>query len=193
MDNKETYHDRLIKILKFNENEVTRGTEKIAELILDTSRRNRITWLIGNGGSASTVEHFETDLSFLRIDNFIRYPVVFSLTANSSLLTAASNDLAFESVFKALLNRKARPGDLLLAFSASGNSENILNAIEEAKQNEIYTFAILGFDGGHAFAKSDDSLVIKTNFGEYGAVEDIHLSICHAVSSLIRVRLAEEK
>jgi phosphoheptose isomerase len=188
-----SYHTRLIEVLESNKNEIARGIKTLTELIIETSRRNKNTWLIGNGGSASTVEHFETDLTFIRQENLVQYPVVSSLTANSALITAASNDLAFENVFKVLLERKGKPGDLLLLFSASGNSKNILKAIEGAHQIGIQTFSILGFNGGQAESSSDQSLVIRTHLGEFGIVEDIHLSICHAVSSELRTSLMVEK
>lgn len=188
-----SYHTRLIEVLESNKNEIARGIKTLTELIIETSRRNKNTWLIGNGGSASTVEHFETDLTFIRQENLVQYPVVSSLTANSALITAASNDLAFENVFKVLLQRKGKPGDLLLLFSASGNSRNILTAIEGARQIGIQTFSILGFNGGQAESSSDQSLVVKTHLGEFGIVEDIHLSICHAVSSELHTSLMAEK
>jgi len=96
-------------------------------------------------------------------------------------------------VFKVLLQKKAKPGDLLLLFSVSGNSKNILAAIEGARQIGVQTFSVLGYDGGQAKARSDQSLIVRTRNGEFGIVEDIHLSICHAVSSEICAALTIKK
>lgn len=162
----------------------------MADEIMRARQRNRSVWIIGNGGSASTAEHFETDLSFVRDRNLEILPNVNSLTSNSALVTATSNDVSFQELFKVMLTRKAQSGDLLIAISASGNSPNILNALTLAKALRLRTFSLLGFDGGESVTQSDDAILVLTEVGEYGIVEDIHLSICHAVSARIREELA---
>jgi D-sedoheptulose 7-phosphate isomerase len=112
-------------------------------------------------------------------------PQISSLISNSALISAVSNDISYDEVFKVILQRKARGGDLLIAISASGNSKNILKSLQWAKSEKIKTISILGFDGGLAQEMSDSSVVIMTELGEYGIVEDIHLSLCHAVAEEI--------
>lgn len=182
MNLSQTYHERLVEVLQSNANCFNVGIEKMSNEIFEASERGNNVWVIGNGGSASTAEHFETDLAYVRHDNLRFYPSVSALTANSSLITAISNDISYEDLFGVILNRKGKSGDFLITISASGNSLNILNAIAQAKTQGITTFSLLGFDGGQASKISDDSLVVLTQSGEYGIVEDIHLSICHAVS-----------
>ena len=185
----QTYHERLVEVIQSNANCINIGIERMSNEILEASERGNNVWVIGNGGSASTAEHFETDLAYIRHDNLRFYPSVSALTANSSLTTAISNDISYEDIFGVILNRRGKSGDFLITISASGNSLNILNAIVQAKTQGIATFSLLGFDGGQASKISDDSLVVLTQSGEYGIVEDIHLSICHAVSKKLLTRL----
>lgn len=189
MTSKAEYFERLSLVLQSNRNSITRGIEGLAGKILEVSERRRNVWIIGNGGSASTAEHFETDLSFIRYNIDNKVPVVNSLTANSALLTAISNDIDYASVFSTILKKKSSQGDFLISISASGNSKNILEAIEFARKHGLTTFSLLGFDGGHAKNLSDDSIVVLTEKDEYGIVEDLHLMICHAVSETIVRRL----
>lgn len=160
---------------------------------MDSNQRQFI-WLLGNGGSASTVEHFETDLAFLRIKNTkATLPYVSAITSNSALVTAAANDISYDEVFKTILMRRVKTGDVLICVSASGNSENLIRAVEFAKQVGIFTFSLLGFDGGALKNLSDEVIHIVSPIGEYGIVEDVHLSIFHAVSAEISKKIVEEK
>jgi D-sedoheptulose 7-phosphate isomerase len=179
-----TYHSRLLKTLRDNLEEINRGTRIIAENLLACHNSRGNVWLIGNGGSASTAEHFETDLSFLRQKKENAFLNVTALSSNSSLITAASNDISFELVYKTILEKKAKEGDLLISISASGNSPNILESISFAKTIGVKTMSLLGFDGGPAALMSDETILVRTQIGDYGITEDIHLSICHASSAL---------
>jgi len=180
-----TYHDRLIDIINSNKNLIDEGIDVLVNEIILRGRHRKNVWLIGNGGSASTVEHFETDLAFIRHNNLRELPTITALTSNSALVTATSNDISYEDMFRVLLERKAKEGDLLIIISASGNSKNLINAIHYSEKLGVATFSLLGFDGGEAKEISDNYIVVHTNDGEYGIVEDIHLSICHAVSANI--------
>lgn len=185
----EKYHSRLIEVITANQESIENGICTLVQEFLEVIQRNNSVWILGNGGSASTAEHFETDLSLIKVKNLDRYLKVSAITTNSSLLTAVSNDVSYAEVFEVILSRKASKGDLVISISASGDSSNILRAISFAKNSGMRTFSLLGFDGGLAKKVSDVSFIIKTNPGEYGIVEDIHLSICHAVSAELRGRL----
>jgi D-sedoheptulose 7-phosphate isomerase len=184
-----TYHDRLIDVVNSNRHRIDEGIDVLVEEIISRGRHKRNVWLIGNGGSASTAEHFETDLAFIRHNNLRELPAITAITSNSALVTATSNDISYDDIFRILLERKANEGDLLVVISASGNSKNLINAIHYSKKLGIATFSLLGFDGGKAKEISDNSLVVLSNIGEYGIVEDIHLSICHATSAKILSKL----
>lgn len=189
MNYEKLYHERLIEVIQHNANAIAVGIKILSNEIFEAIKRGNNVWLIGNGGSASTAEHFETDLAFVRHNNLRSYPTVTALTANSSLVTATSNDISYEDLFGVIVARRGKSDDILITISASGNSPNILNAILRAKSQRLRTFSLLGFDGGQASKISDNSIVVLTQSGEYGIVEDIHLSICHAVSTELLKRL----
>lgn len=182
-----TYHERLLEVLISNKSRIDNGVSELSNEIIDAGRQGRSVWVIGNGGSASTAEHFEIDLAFARHSGSSKLPLVISLTSNSAVVTAIANDISYDELFALLLKRRARKRDLLISISASGNSRNIVNAINQAQTQGLSTFSLLGFDGGQAEVISEKSLVVRTNLGEYGIVEDVHLSICHAVSAAIQV------
>jgi D-sedoheptulose 7-phosphate isomerase len=184
-----SYQESLIQIIKENKFDLASITSRILEHI----NQNASIWIVGNGGSASTAEHFETDLHFIRSKSITKFPKVAALTSNSSLISAISNDIGYESIFSIQLLRKARRGDLCILISASGNSENLINAVRAAKELGIFTIGILGFDGGQLSNLVDLPLLVKTKKGMYGPVEDIHLSICHEISARIYKTLTSKR
>lgn len=181
------YSRYLVQLLEQN----TFNLHEIVREVMACIERNNSIWIMGNGGSASTAEHLETDLSFVRLGETFPSLKVSTLTANSALITAIANDIGFEFIFSHQLIRKAAPGDLCIAISASGNSPNLLQAISTAKHINLVTVGILGFDGGKLADMVDFSVIVKTELGKYGPVEDIHLSICHELASLIGSKLLE--
>jgi D-sedoheptulose 7-phosphate isomerase len=146
---------------------------------------NNTLYVIGNGGSATTAAHMVTDLGVgsLRRRNPVR---CISLVENPGVLTATSNDLEFSSVFSQQIKLLGRPGDVLLCFSASGNSINLIQAVVEAKKLDVLTVGITGFDGGRLKDLCDISIHTPTKAGSYGIVEDIHSAISHALTEVIR-------
>lgn len=150
-----------------------------------TSNKEATLFLVGNGGSAAIASHFATDLlrTFEIIDVKSR---VFSLTDNTPLLLASGNDFGFEEIFARQLAQYGREGDILVAISSSGNSENVLKAVQEARRKGLFSIGITGFDGGKLMNLVDISLHVATEHGEYELVEDIHSSICHFISKSIR-------
>jgi D-sedoheptulose 7-phosphate isomerase len=162
----------------------TQQVIEVAKALLALSGESNL-YVIGNGGSSSTASHMATDLGVgsLRRQNPIR---CFSLTDNSAVLTATSNDLDFSQVFAQQLKLLGRPGDALICFSASGNSENLLNACAEAKSKGIVTIGITGFDGGRLKQICDYSIHIQTDLGNYGVTEDLHSAVSHMLTEIIR-------
>jgi D-sedoheptulose 7-phosphate isomerase len=115
---------------------------------------------------------------------------VSALTSNSALFSAIANDIGYENVFSHQLFRRAEPGDLCILISASGNSENLLKAVSAAKEIGLITLGLLGFDGGKLMPLLNHSILVKTEIGKYGAVEDIHLAICHAISEIVGEKIS---
>ena len=111
-------------------------------------------------------------------------PRVISLSANLELITAIANDIAFEDCFVYQLRTAARPGDVLLTISSSGDSENVVRAVEWAGANEVQSIALSGFDGGRSARLA--SVNIHVAGDNYGVVEDTHQSIMHIFSQYLR-------
>lgn len=142
----------------------------------------RTVYLAGNGGSAATATHWANDLG-KAAKRSGRAPIrVLSLTDNTSWFTALGNDEGYESVFAGQLDNFAQPGDVLVAISASGNSPNLLRAVEVAKVRGASTIAMVGFDGGALRAAVDDVVLVPTEAGAYELVEDAHMVLCHVVT-----------
>ena len=177
---KRNYFTILESLLR--EEELTLNIKKATQIIFDCISNENSIWILGNGGSASTAEHFETDLSFVRYDKKTLKINASALTSNSSLITAISNDIGFEKIFSHQLQRKASKGDLCIVISASGNSLNLINGVKVAKLMGLTSIGLLGFDGGELAGQVDFSIIVKTEIGKYGPVEDAHLAICHAIS-----------
>lgn len=142
-------------------------------------------WIAGNGGSAATASHFATDLS--RCTNSSGVPIKgISLCDNSGLITAIGNDFGFDFIFSRQLSNVSDEGDLLVVLTASGNSKNLLEVMEWAKNNRVKTIALTGFDGGKAKDLADISIHVPTANGDYGVAEDAHSILCHFLSSQFR-------
>lgn len=139
-------------------------------------------WFCGNGGSASTSDHFEVDLSL-----GVSPPIpAISLSSNSSGITATGNDFSFEDVFARQITSFSSKNDLVVVISASGNSPNLLKAVQAAKALDLVTVGILGFDGGKLKSMVDLPVFVRTEIGDYGVAEDVHLAINHMVKEVIK-------
>jgi D-sedoheptulose 7-phosphate isomerase len=149
-------------------------------------------WIMGNGGSASTAEHFETDLSFVKKGNGFSKVKVAALSSNSAIMSAIANDIGYEKIYSHQLHRKASAGDVCIFISASGSSTNLLQATQTAKDLGLVTIGILGFDGGKILHEVDYLAIVRTEIGRYGPVEDMHLAICHELAELVGEKLSFE-
>ena len=149
--------------------------------IVESSANMKSLYIIGNGGSASISSHFATDLMKAGSQNGMRIAAI-SLVDSAPVITATSNDFSYEEVFSWQISKLAREGDLLFAISSSGNSANIVKAVELAKELNLVTVSLTGFDGGKVSTISDFSIVTKSRIGNYGPVEDAHAIICHYLS-----------
>ena len=142
----------------------------------------RTVYVAGNGGSAATASHWANDLG-KAAKRSGRQPIrVLSLTDSTSWFTALANDDGYDSVFAGQLENFAQTGDLLVAISASGNSPNLLRAIEIARAKGVFTLGLLGFDGGRMKTMVDDVVWVPTEAGAYEVAEDAHMVICHILT-----------
>lgn len=140
---------------------------------------DRQIFAFGNGGSAANASHFATDLGKGASDKLGKRFRILSLNDNVSWMTALGNDYAYEDVFVRQLQNYARPGDVVLVMSVSGNSPNLVKAVEWARKHQLTTIALVGAKRG-ALAESAEE-VIAIDSGHYGRVEDAHMGICHMV------------
>jgi len=157
----------------------------LADAVYDCYERGRFVFLVGNGGSGSNASHFCEDLGkgTLRRQDFDndrkRRLKVLSLTDNTPYILAWGNDEGFDRVFVEQLKNLASPGDLLVAISGSGNSPNILRAVEWANRNGLKTFGCTGYSGGKLRTLANANLHVPLD--DMGIVESIHLTAFHWV------------
>jgi D-sedoheptulose 7-phosphate isomerase len=166
------------------------------EKIMETVETKNTIFFAGNGGSASTASHFVNDLlTAYTYEQSAERPFTHkkakaqSLTESTGIVTGLTNDFNFDDIFSNQLRTISDVGDMLVIISASGNSQNLLNAVSYANKNGIFTVAIVGFDGGKVSKTAQLVIPAKTGNGDYGPAEDVHLVINHAVASLIRDKL----
>ena len=161
--------------------------ESAAEVLLTCYRRGGTVFVLGNGGSAATASHFVCDLAKgTRTDGFPAFRAV-SLTDNVPLMTAWANDTSYDRVFAEQLAALVRPGDIVVAISASGNSPNVLAATRVARQLGATTIALTGHSGGRLGRLAE--LTIRVPARSIEQVEDAHLAIAHSLCVALRVRL----
>lgn len=161
--------------------------DEVVNVLLSANYVGTTVFIAGNGGSASTASHFACDLAKGTITQGRPRFRVVSLTDNLPLMTAWSNDVAYEDVFAEQLCNLMNRGDVLVAFSGSGNSSNVLRAVELAHRVGGITIGLSGFDGGRLSDMVDVPVVVPCDCMEQ--IEDVHLVLCHLVCTVLRERL----
>lgn len=162
--------------------------ELAIDMLIEAYKNDRKVFIMGNGGAASTASHMACDLgkgTLQRIyDNEERRFKIISLTDNVALMTAFANDLSFDDIFIQQLRNLVETDDVVVALSGSGNSPNIVKALEYAKSCGVKTIGILGFKtGGHSARLVDCAIIVDSNF--YGPIEDVQLILNHLMSAWI--------
>jgi len=155
--------------------------ESIIGVMIKTFKNGNKLYIVGNGGSAATASHMQADFQF-----FVRYftefrPNVIALTDNVPLMTAISNDCSYDDIFIEQMKGIFVKGDLLLAISASGNSPNVVKAVEYAKELGGTTISFCGFSGGKLKEISDLPLYTPNEDKDYGPIEDLHMILDHVL------------
>jgi D-sedoheptulose 7-phosphate isomerase len=158
---------------------------RIVQYLRNAGNRGATIYVAGNGGSAATASHWVNDLGKATKCSGELPMRVMSLSDNISWLTALANDEGYDRVFSGQLENFARSGDVLVVISASGNSPNLVDAVEFARQRELLTIGFLGFDGGVLKNKVDDYLWLPTEKGAYGLVESGHSLLCHILTTCL--------
>ena len=153
--------------------------------VLGVRDNKQTIFFLGNGGSASTASHFVNDISLgsRQFENPFR---AVSLCDNQAVITAIANDDGYENIFLQQLQTQAKPGDSMVCISASGNSQNLIKAVEWSKVHGIHTISLTAFDGGYLKQHTDLNIHVPTKIGEYGPAEDLHMVICGLIGSYFR-------
>ena len=165
--------------------------QDVVDVLLSANYAGSTIFTLGNGGSAATASHFACDLGKGTITpNCPRFRVV-ALTDNIPVMTAWSNDVSYEDVFAGQLRSLMRPGDVVLAISGSGNSPNVLRAVELAHSMGGITIGFSGFDGGKLSTLVDVSVVTPSDCMEQ--IEDVHVVLCHLIATVLREQMQERQ
>jgi D-sedoheptulose 7-phosphate isomerase len=170
---------------KLSEDEI----QQVIDLLHQARLVNHQVFILGNGGSASTASHFVCDLGKnTRVEGTPNYRVM-GLTDNMAMFSALANDEGYESVFAQQLANHIQPEDVVIGISTSGNSKNVIMAIELANEVGAKTIGFTGFDSGRLGSIVDVNLHVKSDIIEH--VEDIHLVLEHLITQALRERAFE--
>jgi D-sedoheptulose 7-phosphate isomerase len=160
--------------------------EALVDAIGEVISQDRFIFICGNGGSAAIANHSLCDfLKCVRTDTGLA-PRVISLSAHTELNSALANDISYDEAFAYQLQSMARKNDFLLTISSSGDSQNVVRAIETAREIEMKTASFTGFSGGRSRTMADINVHVDAH--NYGVVEDIHMGFIHVVTQFLRMK-----
>jgi D-sedoheptulose 7-phosphate isomerase len=179
----EGYSKRLAALL---ERQDWSGAAALADELLDCWKAGRQVFLIGNGGAGGSAVHLANDLMYPISKRKGSGLKAHALLANPSILTCLANDEGYDQVFAYQLAVQARPGDVLIAISGSGNSKNIVCALEEARRIGMRSFALVGFSGGKAKELADVAIHFETD--DMQLAEDAQMIVGHMVMQYLYSR-----
>lgn len=156
-----------------------------ASILAAAYKRGANVYSCGNGGSAAISNHLVCDhQKGIQADTDLR-PKVNSLSSNIEIITAIANDISYDDVFIYQLRSMAQSGDVLITVSSSGNSENVVRAVQWARDNGIDVIAMTGFEGGRSASLATVNLHVTGD--NYGVVEDVHQSLMHILAQYLRM------
>ena len=179
------YIEKSIICLENMKNHVSQ-IEKISQLLINARDEKRSIFLLGNGGSASNASHYFCDMNKTsNMNNENRFKAI-SLVDNIPIISAHTNDISFNSVFTEQLKNFFQEKDILIAISGSGNSKNVIDAVEYVKEKNGIVVGLTGFDGGILKSKCNECLIIPSD--SMYRIEDMHLMINHILTSIFRNR-----
>ena len=165
--------------------------DRIVSVLMQAYESSQMIYLFGNGGSAALASHFACDLGKGAANGSGKRFQVLAFTDNVPLMTAWANDAHFEDIFAEQLMNFVRPSDIAFAISGSGKSPNVLKALRVAHEAGAFTIGLTGFQGGDMKNLCDLCLVIPSD--NMQIIEDLHLSVTHAVFTALRAKICQEK
>ena len=178
IDNAIISHQQTLDLIHFIAPEIVDCSRKISDIFSSGGK----LLICGNGGSAADAQHFASELTGRFERDRPGFPA-FALTTDTSALTAIANDYGFENLFARQVESVGVSGDLLFTISTSGHSPNLLTAVAAAKDKKIYTFALLGRDGGHLAKEVDMSIIVPSM--RTSRIQEMHLFIIHLLCELL--------
>ena len=162
--------------------------EQCGELLANVCKNGGKMLFCGNGGSAADSQHLAAEMVIRLRGNINRAAIpAIALTVDPSIMTAGGNDIGFENIFARCVEAYGRPGDALIGISTSGNSENVLRAIHQAKKQGVLTIGLLGAGGGKILAECDASVVVPSKVT--ARVQESHILIGHIWCEMIEENL----
>lgn len=165
---------------------------EVVALLLSARKKGKNVFFVGNGGSAATASHFANDVGIGTRPKQSPFKAI-SLTDNNAVMTAIANDFGYENLFVKQLETVYCAGDILVAISASGNSPNVLKAVEYVKEKGGITVGLSGFDGGKLKQSVDYAMHVPTENNEFGPVEDVHMIFDHIIGTYLMFTCKAEK
>lgn len=162
------------------------ATQTVAELLVACYQRGGKVLLCGNGGSAADAQHIAAELSGRFLKN---RPALYAeaLHANSSFVTAVANDFGYDAVFERAIEAQGRKGDVLLAFSTSGNSPNVLRAVQKANKLELITVAFTGAGGGALASLASVCITVPST--STARIQECHITLGHALCAVVEAAI----
>ncbi len=164
---------------------------KVIDEFIKARDRGSTIFFMGNGGSAATSDHFANDLNVCASPEGQPPFKSLSLSSNSAYLTCLGNDFGYASIFERQLKNLMKISDVVVGISASGNSPNVVNALKYASQKGGIPVAIVGFDGGQMKKIAKHVIHVKSEKGEYGPVEDVHMILDHLISTCLAQKISQ--
>ncbi|AFN74679.1 phosphoheptose isomerase [Melioribacter roseus P3M-2] len=170
------------------EQKCTEDILKAADMIKEAYRKGRKVLLCGNGGSAADSQHIATEL-MVRLSHHIERPALpaIALTTDSSNLTAGGNDIGFENIFARNVEGLGSEGDILIAISTSGNSVNVIKAVDMAKKKGMKSIGLLGGSGGKLKSLVDNAIVVPSE--NVQRIQEGHITIAHIICEIVENEL----
>lgn len=162
----------------------TKDINKIANVLVSAYDNGNTIFTMGNGGSGSTASHIVCDFNQGASANVVKKFKVMCLNDNMPSISAIANDISYDAIFKEQLKNFLQPGDVVIAISVSGNSQNVIQAVEYANKHGAVTIGLCGFDGGRLKKAAHYSIHVKVN--DMKVAEDIHSIVSHILMKILR-------
>lgn len=167
---------------EFEKNGCNNVLRSVSEKVVETLKNGNKVLVAGNGGSAADAQHFAAELVGRFLTERKGLPAI-ALTTDTSILTSVANDYSFEQIFSRQIEALAFEGDLFIGISTSGNSEDVLWAVKEAKEKNVFTIGFLGKDGGKLKDECDLSLIIPSDIT--AMIQEMHETCIHIICAFV--------